>query len=346
MRYDKIEMNEFDTQVRDWDASLTDVRQPLKEVVYQDGELTATERTIFGTAQFTGELTQTGFSELCDKIDVPYGWLSTKCPEDLRKTVIDRMKRDYDKPCLLRYRGGDQARYCRAVLSDKYMVYNHLQVWEAVKSSIEETPLGGLQPKIWKPLIDDRLSAWILFDGVNADPDQEIRTYDGGGAGGLKPAIKIRNSEDGTGRLGLYGGFYRSYCSNGVIFGFNSASRFEQVHLGNNTALVTTSIRMAIAETANQAGLAIDAFLKATQEHINKSVDEIVQGWTKKYNISDDRLNQWVGFLGRSQTWGDIVMGTSDFAGTLKDHEEMDSFEAMAGEMLFAPHREFVEVRR
>jgi len=344
MRYSKLTIDEFDEQVRDWDASLTDVTAPMNETEYVDGKLVTTEQTIFGQSRVEGHLTENGFRTLCYKLDAPHVWLRDKCPSDLKKTIFDRLMRDYEKDCLFRYRENG-VKLCRAVLSDRYMPFNHLDVWDAVKDGIEKSKLSQLHPIVWKPYLDDTMSVWILFEGVQADPDKPVRSYDGGGSGGLKPAIKISNSEDGTGKVKLFGGLYRSYCDNGVIFGFNSETKIEQIHAGSQIKLVSANIRIAIAETAHVAGLGIDKYIDATNEYITGAIDEVFDEWANKYNIAVETTTEWKGFTSRIETWGDLVMATADFGGTRKNREEMEAFETMAGDLLYANRSQYV-VRR
>lgn len=345
MRYQKQTIEQFDGQVRDWNASLTDVTSPMNHAEYVDGKLITSERTIFGNSIIQGDLTDNGLRSLCYKLDAPHTWLRDKCPEDLKKTIFDRLMRDNEKDHLFRFRNNTEP-VCRAVLSDRYMPFNHLDVWEAVIDGVKKSKLGTLQPLVWKPHIDDWMSLWILFEGVSADPDKPFDSYDGGGSGGLKPAIKISNSEDGTGKIRLNGGLYRSYCDNGVIFGFDSKTKIEQIHVGNQSKLVSANIRIAIAETASVAGLGIDKYIESTNEYITGAIDEVVDRWTSKFNIATEIAIEWKGFLGRVNTWGDLVMATADFGGTRKNRDEMETFETMAGDLLYANRSRYVEVRR
>ena len=341
MRHNLVEMESFDEMVRDWDNSLTDIRQSLNKAVYKDDMLSAYEETPAGLVALQGGMTEQGFRSLCQKIGAPSGWLKgANCPDDLRHTVINRLMRDYEKTCLLRYRNDS---VCRGVLSEKYMVYNHLDVWEVVYEMINSTRLGELQPKVWKPNLDDKMSLWILFDKVNADPDENLRTYDGGGSGGLRPAIYIRNAEDGTGKIGLKSGFYRSYCSNGVIFGLQTKASVERIHLGNSQKLVDATIRLAVGEAVDGIGIGIDRYIESCKEELVVGVDEIVAKWSKRHGMSTETSDLWKGFLSRSRTYGDVVMGTSDYAGTLENSDLQEEFETIAGKMLFEEHSHLVE---
>lgn len=343
MRYQKLTMERFDELVRDWDETLEDVTTNLEKTAYQatTREIATEQSTVFGLHQLKGKLTDRGWFTLCQRLGAPARWLeSDNCPIDLNQYVIDRLKVMQDKDSLLRFRNGDT---CRAILSDRYMTYNHLDLWLTVKKSIETTKLSQLKPMIWKPTIDDWMQAWILFDGVVADPDDEIQSYDGGGAGGLKPAIHIRNAEDGTGRVGVKSGLYRSYCDNGVIFGFRNKSEMTAIHLGNNQHLVSARISVAVGEAVRMAGAGIEKYLESTHEYIREGIDDVVEDWSKRYKISTELTEQWKGFLGRSRTWADVVMATSDFGGTLKDANVQTQFEELSGELLYAPHGRYVE---
>jgi hypothetical protein len=340
MRFNKTSLEKFTEQVNDWNASLTDVKTPLSETAFTEADelLTETE-TAFGTMQMKGKLNQQGMATLCAKISAPNSWInSEKCPDDLKHYAVNRLLQDFDDDYLIRYRED----VCRAVLSNRYMVYNHKDLWDAILDGVNRSNLSTLKPTVWKPVLEDRMSLWLLFEGVIADPDKPIRSYDGGGAGGLKPAIHIRNGEDGSSRIGIKSGLHRGYCDNGVIFGFNKKSQYEAVHLGRNKSLTTANIHIALAETAQMAGLGIQKYVEATDENIITSINDIVGIWAKRYKISTDQTNEWAGFAKRAKTWADLVMATSDYAGTIEDREAQEQLEEISGEMLFANHRQYV----
>jgi len=344
MRYTKFDIATIDEKIREWDSTLVDVKQPLSKVtVSLDDWVVTQENTPFGVASIKGRLNDQGFYSLCQKLDAPTRWMRGSCPEDLKVTVFNRLMRDHQTNSLLRFRKDVGSYLCRAVLSDRYMIFNNLDTWEAVKSGILTSRLSELQPKIWKPIIDDKMSFYVLFDGVVADPDKSIQSYDGGGAGGLKPAIYVRNAEDGTGSISLKAGLYRSYCANGVIFGFNKRTSVRVVHLGYRKRFVAAEIKMAIGETAELAGVGIDKYIEATEEYISGGIDEVVGNWSKKYKMSDDTTALWKGSVLRSRTWADFVMATSDFAGGQENRNDQEMFEELSGELLFANHSQYVE---
>jgi len=343
-RYEKIELTKFDEMVNDHHNSLFDVKTPLAEAVYSaGGHLKATEQGVLGIAQIEGKMNDVAYNEMCTRIGAPASWMrSPRCPDDLEVTIVNRLKQDDTNPALLRYRYISEEAICRAVLSEQYLAYNHLDMWNDVKNAVVGTRLQSLEPVIWKPYISDSMDAWVLFEGVNADPDPdgEPRIYDGGGAGGLKPAIHIRNSEDGTGRVRIESGLYRSYCTNGVIFGFKSDANLEAIHRGGSKHFMRTRVAIAVAEAARMCQLGIKKFLEATQIEIKTDVmDDIVNEWGKNWKISIKVSEDWARAIAGSRTWGDIVMSTSDFAGGRTNRDETVALEELAGNMLITGAR-------
>lgn len=343
-RNTKVSFDKFDEMVNDHNATLTDVKVTLREATYTanmsghgNGSLLSEESTIYGTMAITGVLNDVGMKGLCQRLGAPKAWLqSDDCPPDLEEYIIHRLSRDHVKDTLIRYRGRSSTdQIVRAVLSDQYLTYNHLDMWRDVRNSIEGTKLMSYSPIIWKPYVSDAMDAWILFDGVNSDPEGEIRMYDGGGAGGLKPAIHVRNAEDGTGKVKVDAGLYRSYCANGVIFGFESHGAMQAVHRGNTKHLMSANVAVAVAAAAQAIGIGIDKFIAATKVNIKENViDEIADSWAKRYNLAVGTTEDWRNFLAPVRTYADLVMATADFAGTLSDRDETTTLEAMSGDML------------
>lgn len=345
-RYEKIEFSKFEEMVNDHHASLTDIRANLKDAEYKAGGwLTAAETTALGVLAARGKCNEQGFVTLCARLGAPAAWMrSEDCPADLEETIVNRLKEDQTEQALIRVRGFDENAVVRAVLSKQYLPYNHKDLWEDVKAAVIGTKLESLEPKIWKPFVSDHMDAWILFDGVIADPDgADPRLYDGGGTGGLKPAIHIRNGEDGGLSIGIDSGFFRSYCTNGVIFNFKKEDHFKAVHRGNSKYYMRAKVSMAIAEAAKNCKLGIDKFMQATQLEIKENVlDAIVDDWGKVFRLTSKASDVWKGAIAKSATWADVVMATSDYAGTIADRENATKYEEIAGAMLFNPSNKYL----
>lgn len=343
-RNSKINFDQFEEMVFYHQSKLTDIKMNLSDIVYKpNGKVIINEvDPLFGSKYQTVSIANdVGFTGLCERLGAPKAWLtSNKCPEDLEETIIMRLAKEHEgsKDSLLRLRGMGDYQVLRAVLSDQYLAYNHYDLWTDVKNAIIGTKLEGLNPIIWKPSVSDTMDAWILFESVVADPENDnIRLYDGGGAGGLKPAIHIRNSEDGTGKVKVESGLYRSYCTNGVIFGFTNNNRISAVHRGNSKHWLSTNVALAVAGAARDCGIGISKFIETTHQKIRAEVvNDIVDDWAKKYNIAVGTVEDWKASLYNIESVGDFVMATADFAGTRGDREEVTTMETMAGDMLFA----------
>ena len=342
-RYEKITLDKFSEMVNDHNSQLVDVHQSPAQIQYKGiGHLVASEDTGLGIAQIAASMNKVAYRQWCQRLNLPHQWLiSGKCPPDLEKSMVNRMATDNEKNMLFRFKNipEEQRSECRAVLSDKYLVYNHHEFWTNIQDSIQGTGLEDLNPVIWKPSVSHHLDAWILFDNVSADPQdgESPSIYDNGGFGGLRPAIHIKNTEDGTGMVRIDSGLFRSYCTNGVIFGWKSENAMAAEHLGKSTAHMQLKVTMAIADAASTCKLGIDKFVEATKVKIKENaISLIVKEWTRTFSIAAGTSTLWETALQGSQTWGDVVMATSDFAGSLPDRDMTTTLEEMSGAILFA----------
>lgn len=337
-RYATMSMKKFTDMVMDHDRRLSDATMPLNSIDYRRGGLIqAVDQDSMVPTLYNGVLNDNATAQLCKRLHVPQSWVKGEhCPGDLEETVMNRLINDHDEPALLRFREepGIEELVCRAVLTDRYAVYNHARFWKDIQRVVENTKLSQLKPEIWKPTVGDRMSAWLIALDVEADlPDLKIS--DGGGHGSIKPAIHFGNSEDGTGTVKIRGGLYRSFCANGVIMGFNEKSDFRAVHLGRSN-LLSQKTAIAVAGALDAAGVAIQQFAEACKVEIDQEVNQIIDGWSKRFKVKDDQALNWEAMVVSyaPKSWGDVIMATSDYAGTLIDPDDAIQFESIAGQML------------
>ncbi len=334
-RYEKVEFDRFGEQVFAHQSKLVDVYDRLDGIGYQaGGHVTIPAHG----ANIASDCNETGYFKLCEKLGAPAGWmLSKRCPGDLEETIVNRLKKDVDGEYLFRLRYEPDGQVLRSVLTERYLTYNHWDLWRDAQQIFEREGMEQLHPVIWKPKIDDNLDMWILFNSVNADPNtNNPQSYDGGGYGGLKPAIHIRNSEDGTGSVRIAGGMYRSYCTNGVIFGWKEEQRMRQVHMGQRWAM-KGYVWHALTLAMSKANKGIDLYIAATEMELGQEIDSIVKRWTSKYALSVETSKLWSKAVEEAQprTVADFVMATSDFAG-YQSRDITTTMEEMAGAMLEA----------
>ncbi len=334
-RYEKIGLREFEVQLHSHKSKLVDVYDRIDGMSYKAGGFVTIPA---GGVNLYGNCNEVGYSKLCEKVGAPAGWMRSKrCPGDLEETIVNRLKQDVSGEHLFRFRQEPEGNVLRSVLSERYLIYNHWDLWQDASVILEKEGMDQLNPVIWKPEVGDNLDAWILFDSVNADPNlDKPQSYDGGGYGGLKPAIHIRNSEDGTGSVRIAGGMYRSYCTNGVIFGWKEEQRMRQVHMGQRWAM-KGYVWHALTLAMNNASKGIDLYIGATKIELEQEVDAIVKRWTNRYALSVETSKFWSKAVAdaKPRTVADFVMATSDFAG-YQNREVSTTMEEMAGAMLEA----------
>jgi hypothetical protein len=128
---------------------------------------------------------------------------------------------------------------CRAFLSDRYRRLDNYEVLQAGIESIAEqknaVPLAS-------DVTDRRLYMKVLFPDVAAEvkPGDEIKT-----------GVLLTNSEVGLGSLQVRAFFYRSYCTNGCVFGSENIFDFKRRHLGGKL-IEGTDYQVISDETAMQ----------------------------------------------------------------------------------------------
>lgn len=337
-RYEKVSLQAFDTMIQDHKSTLRDVRANFSRLDYL-GSGAGTLANGFETVGV--KATETGYMKMCQRMGAPYSWLrSERCPEDLEVTIVNRLKREVRDDQLFRLRKSpdDDGYLLRSVLSKQYRVFDHHQVWEVVKNTLESNAIAPTDPVIWKPSVSDSMNVWVLFDNVLADPtDNSGRSYDGGGYGGLKPAIHIKNAEDGTGGVNIASGLYRSYCANGVIFGYQNDIVMRKIHKGSHYEMVG-AVMGAMTYALRMSADGIRAYIQAMQVELNKELDDIVDVWGKKYAFGVHACELWASFLKDQdpQTVADLAMATSDFAGRYPDSKVGTEFERLAGDLITA----------
>lgn len=334
-RYEKVALSAFAEQVHSHQSKLVDVYERIDKISYEAGSYGV--KLWITSDPIKANFNDVGFNKLCQRIGAPAGWLkSERCPVDLEQVVVDRLKTDVTEEHLFRLRQEQDSMVCRSVLTNKYMIYNHWDMWTDMQQILEMNSMANLNPMVWKPNISDSLDAWLLFDNVSADPtDNNPQSYDGGGYGGLRPAVHFKNSEDGTGSVRISGGFFRSYCTNGVIFGFKETQRMRAIHMGQRNEM-KAYIWNALAQALNDSAKGVDLYIAATKTRVEQEVEDIVKRWSAKFSLGVETSELWTQALqqARPQSLADYVMATSDFAGSQERRLLTTTMEEMAGAML------------
>lgn len=358
LRHTKMELNELHSMVGAWNDTLSDDTVPSDYLTFHSpfGLRYAPEQGAHGGGLFakvdgvveqTTSMTEDAFQQLCERFLVRSDWArdDRKCPPELRAMIFDWKFSNFERAGLMiRNRITNGERVTRAVLSDQYTRYDHFEFVDALRAALTQ---AGLSDKVtvWRPEVGDTMRAYILIDQIEFDaPEAHDPTQgDGGGAGGLKPAVYISNSETGTGKARVTGGLYRSVCSNGLLLGYRERDAFAVTHRWKTAKHMTLMMNEAIATALNMSEQAGNAFLNARAEIIQPTkLDGIITKWATKYGVTLSARKAWrvlcqteLDREGRISKF-DLINHATDSAGSIENGAVREAMEAMAGGLLFA----------
>lgn len=295
----------------DWQSNLHDTRGVnIRSLLYEGATDSLLFKagsengdSIFGDMGMSGVLNDHAFGQLAERVGAPSRrWLrnNEKCPDDLRETILNWKFENWpEAEYLLRQRTEGERNMIRAVLSSQYSVYDNFEFIEAIKDAVDE---GDLDVHVWRPDVGDQFRAYIIVKGIDfgveghqwtgENPDTPLG--DGGGNGGLKPAIYISNSEIGGGRVRITGGLYRSWCANGVIAGWKTEGNMAITHRFKSKAHMSVLVNEAIADGIKLSEKAAIAFLSKRAIFLKKTkLSSIVDKWANKYGLLLDTKETW-----------------------------------------------------
>jgi len=290
-----------------------------------------------GLPRGTGYLTDHAFKQLADRFGVPPSWVmdGDKCPNDLRKLVLDwKFANEDERNLLLRLTSDPDGDPLRAVLSDRYQPYDHHDLWSAVEAAVAQMPAepwvlprGGM---------GDELRGYIVRDGVQFDGFRPPnRSGDGGGSGGLQPAVYFSNSEIGTGRVRITAGLYRGFCDNGVIYGWKEQGSLAVTHLWSQKNHIALAVHEGIANAMNLSEEAAGRMLQAMDLRVEPTkLASIFDRWAGEYGVTIASKDAWKALVSPEPTVFDMVNAATVLAQKADTAEAGENLERMAGDML------------
>lgn len=291
-----------------------------------------------GTAFMGGKLNKNAYIQVVERLDAPrMEWLDNpkRCPVDLRDSILNQLAQLRDNDELFIRHKGDNV---RAVLSNRYTPFDNVQFVDLIVQAVETM---GVEAQVLRPFIGDELSAYVVVPSVTFDNDP---SYKGRDNGGLHPAIYISNSEIGTGAARTTGGLYRSFCSNGAIYGWKAEESLIVRHRYLTASAMLSIVAAGIAEALRMSEKAALAYVKAQDIAVEPvSLKPIVEEWARKYGISVSAKENWLkGITVESaeqeheQTMLIDVFNAATFsAHTIETVAERELVERMAGDMLY-----------
>ncbi|MBW2647767.1 MAG: DUF932 domain-containing protein [Deltaproteobacteria bacterium] len=349
-----MDIQEFRNKINDWSSDLEDTKAKSDSMqMTGDFNLEFTPEAVeesLASSLFAGPVASEAYdapmldsarSQLASRLSIPSAWVRDpeKCPTDLAATIFNyKFENETPKEFFLRLKGGN----LRAVLSDSYTRYDHADLFGAVYRALEMNQMLDMVTVV-KEHVDDSMSAYLLFDGVQFDTDGNGDMNDGGGSGGLRPAIVISNSEIGSGSSRINGGLYRSFCKNGMVLGWKSTEAFKIIHRFKSDAQIALLANEAIASALALSESAAVAFIEAQHKLIVPSSLKAITGkWGRKYGLTVGQNENWLEAItaGAKQnsrvSYADVINEATYFAHKTEDSDLAATFERMAGEMVFA----------
>jgi len=206
-------------------------------------------------------LTETGAQQFFGKLGIPTNY-AKRCPPHLLHQNVDywlgRIQKE-DKSALFRLR--DDVRTIRAVLSDRYAVYNNADFVPQLFTAVESLGLVFDQASLSEDL--------LLLKGHF--PKFEVE----GPSDPHYVGFTAINSEVGKASVLLAIGLFREVCTNGATVTVASfgMKRKHVGHRGSPYALVN-DLRLRTSEVAAQLPSAAESLQNAVIQASNRGVDE------------------------------------------------------------------------
>jgi hypothetical protein len=331
---------DFKSEVEKYAEDCHDAVAALRSLTFDDRSVSfETTNGLFPGAKESGVLNDWAAQQIGSRLDAPgaeWLWAEKHCYPALRSSILNDLAQNRPEANYFIRSKGDTV---RAILSDQFTKFDNKDIVGLVETAIETM---GMEPLIKRSNVADDLSAYVLFPQVTVTNDPRSR---GGSDGQLHPAIHISNSERGNGSAKITGAVFSGYCQNGLIYGWRSneimAVRHRFISMATMGALVAQSIAIGL-EMSEAAAV---AFVQSQEIKIPKvDLSNIVDGWAKKYGLSIDQKENWLGAitgeLSRNERPDDprvfdLVNGATWYAQELPVADSVQ-IERMAGDLLTA----------
>lgn len=277
-------------------------------------------------------LTDWAYGQMLGRMEAPpKQWMRERCPDDLRLTILNRLKEEHLQD---RYMVRMHENETRAVLSDQYTRFDNAAFVPMVAEALGTL---GLTPKLVRPQTGDQLRCHLAFPEITFDEDPR-------GGGGIHPSIYISNNEIGGGSVRVAPGTFSQSCLNDVIYGWkNRENTFQLRHRHLDETLMARLVAHSISEALEMSENVAHAFLQTVSVPVEPvSLKPITENWTRKYGISIEASENWLGaVLAESVSAGraddprafDLINGLTMTAQT-REPDERHKMEVLAGALI------------
>lgn len=246
------------------------------------------------------------------------GWL---VPTNINEWI---KKAPQDKELFFRRHGNT----LRAVVSDRYGVFNHTDVVECLQDLIRENDLRidsvGMTP--------DNLNLRVISPS-------KIIVPGGGGNDGSSVGIAINNGQTGQVILGLEFMTYTFICSNGLFIGTDRSLMFRRKHFSISREEFRKDFLTAIEKFPDYIAAQSGVIEKARQTRLDrvfKTVDDQNDFLQKTLNISEDSVEDLNDIL--HHDWDYTLWGLSgavtQYAQLANNSSRQTQLERIAGKII------------
>ncbi|MBO5544669.1 MAG: DUF932 domain-containing protein [Oscillospiraceae bacterium] len=231
------------------------------------------------------DISEYAFTQMCSKVGVPASYIM-KCFDrekpDLAIQNFYAWANDVEMGKNLLVRSYDGI--CRAVLTDRYNVFDSSLVLEAIRDSVSSPQYSGRYEANQAYLSEDRLH--IRFVDFNG-PLQV-------GGDRLFPGFTVSSSDIGSGSLCIKYFLYRFACKNGIVAARGGGILFRQTHLGEfmdtGKALFMNALDKiedlnTVATQKIQSSMNRKLFGKELEIYLEKARKELHLGKTGEENV-------------------------------------------------------------
>lgn len=306
-----------------------------------------------GVADEAGALTLHALGQLAERLDgPPMRWLADERHADgrLRADVVNALLRRREGMELLLRRKGELV---RAVLSDEYSTFSHVQFLDLVAGALGQLGDLGGNAKVHNAQVGDELRAYVLLPRVVFDGDPGGGRLGGGGppvgggpGGAMNPAVYISNSEIGTGMVRIHGGLFRLVCRNGAIRWQSDEGGLQLVHRGLSARTIASAVADALVSALHLSEAMARQFV-ASQTVLLASdrVQALCRAWGERYGLAVGTVDEWQAMVapeavqngrrGSAVALFDVV-NAATYAAHKLGPAEREQVERMAGDLIYA----------
>src|SRR4030042_1473470 len=274
-------------------------------------------------------ITEPCHSQIAEKLEIPlkyYHRMDWETPELLAENVNTWLKRS-EKEFFIR-RLGDS---CRAFLSDRYRVIEHLDVLYCALNELQshEAEIEGCF--LSETEMNIKVQSAKLRDFVRHKDDL------------IMGGIFITNSETGHKALRVEPRMFRVKCSNGMIV---EELVTREIHIGNgdeiSDEIVYLSLRRSIRELVSRFGEIVLLLRESTEAKI-RNPQKVIQNVVEQYKLSESQKANILMAFGAEPEYDQYGIANAVTLAAQKEEtwEKSVELEKLGGKLVALPMEEF-----